>query len=209
MNKQDVTGAFLRNMLNPVLRQFECAATIVHHTPKPRVGADRRSYAGNEFSYSGSGSAELANWPRAIIALNEIADGKYELRVPKRGWRLRWTTDDGERVTLKTIAHAREPGMICWREVASESREEQTAESVVAKILAKVPPGSRVRKSDAKLWGKDIGCSRDALRNGIEAAIVAGHLREDDEKQGRTRVTWIVRVNAVATQTKAEDADDF
>jgi hypothetical protein len=110
-------GGFLRNGLSPLLHKFNCAAIIVHHTNKPSSGKEKPDWQAGDFAYLGSGSAEWANYPRAILALRSVGSHKvFELRAAKRGGRLGWKNDTGETVYTKMIAHATEPGVICWRD---------------------------------------------------------------------------------------------
>ena len=121
-NSQVAVGVFLRNQLNPLLREFNCAVVIVHHTNKPPTGREKGEWQAGDFAYLGSGSAEWANWARAVLALRGIGSNVvFELRAGKRGSRLGWQEADGSKSFVRLIAHARDPGVICWREAdASE-----------------------------------------------------------------------------------------
>jgi AAA domain len=121
--QKDVT-AFLRNYLNPLVREFNCAVVIVHHTNKPSSGREKSNWSGNDFAYLGSGSIEWANWARAIVALRGLGSHEvFELRAAKRGARLGWKDADDSTSYAKLIAHAKEPGVICWREVDPDEIE--------------------------------------------------------------------------------------
>jgi hypothetical protein len=115
--QKDVT-AFLRNHLNPLVREFNCGVAIVHHTNKPPTGREKAKWSGSDFAYLGSGSIEWANWARAILALRGLGSHEvFELRAAKRGSRLGWKEADGSTSYAKLIAHAKERDVICWREV--------------------------------------------------------------------------------------------
>jgi hypothetical protein len=119
-SQRDV-GTFLRNHLNPLLHKFDCAAVVVHHTNKPPAGREKPNWQAGDFAYLGSGSAEWANWARAVLVLRSIGSHDvFELRAAKRGGRLGWVNEGGERVYEKYIAHAKEPGAIFWLEVAAD-----------------------------------------------------------------------------------------
>src|SRR5262249_54411961 len=66
-NEQEIVGAFLRNHLNPLLQKHNCSVLIVHHTNKPNAERDGKKKIANEFAYAGTGSAEWANWARAVL----------------------------------------------------------------------------------------------------------------------------------------------
>lgn len=115
--QKDVTP-FLRNYLNPLVREFNCGVVIVHHTNKPPSGREKPKWSGSDFAYLGSGSIEWANWARAILALRGLGSHEvFELCAAKRGSRLGWSEADGSTRYAKLIAHAKERGVICWREV--------------------------------------------------------------------------------------------
>src|SRR5262249_34522367 len=52
------------------------------------------------------------------IAIRAIGSHQvFELRAAKRGSKLGWKEPDGSPCYAKLIAHAKAPGVICWREV--------------------------------------------------------------------------------------------
>ena len=117
VSKQETVSAFLRNGLNPILHEFGCAAVVLHHTNKPTTGTEKRQWQAGDFAYLGAGSADLANWARAVVAIRSLGSNDvFELRAGKRGGRLGWVEDDGQtRRYALAIAHDKRPGVICWR----------------------------------------------------------------------------------------------
>lgn len=114
---QEHVTPFLRNMLNPLIREAQCGLVALHHANKPPTGKEKSSWAGSDLAYVGSGSIEWANWARAILAMRCLGSyDVYELIAAKRGARLGWLNDDGSRSFKREIAHWKEPGVICWRE---------------------------------------------------------------------------------------------
>src|SRR4029077_2390239 len=84
-NAQDVVGIFLRNLLNPLLQEYNCSAVVVHHTAKPTGAKNGAQSVATDYAYLGAGSAEWANWPRAVLVLKAKDQlGVRELRVGKR-----------------------------------------------------------------------------------------------------------------------------
>jgi hypothetical protein len=119
-NSQRDVGTFLRNNLNPLLREFGCGVAVVHHTNKPPSGKEKPEWSGSDFAYLGTGSAEWANWSRAGLAIRATGQqGVFELRAGKRGSRLGWKDDDGNVSFARFIGHSTQPGAICWREIAA------------------------------------------------------------------------------------------
>ena len=118
---QEVVGPFLRNGLGPLLDKYECAAIIVSHTNKPASGKEKPTWQAGDFAYLGTGSAEWANWPRAVLGIRSVGSHEvFQLEAGKRGSRLGWRDATGDPVYSRSIAHAREPGRIYWREAEDE-----------------------------------------------------------------------------------------
>ena len=191
VNSQKDVGAFLRNQLNPLLREFNCGAVVVHHTNKPANGREKPDWSGSDFSYLGSGSAEWANWARAILAVRGLGSHSvYELRAAKRGSRLGWREADGETKTLyKLIAHANEPGVICWRESdQSEIPEAKPGKRVKTKadVLVHVPPDKPMGKEVLRSKANNAGIALNKINPLIAELIDDGKLFEWREKRKGT-----------------------
>lgn len=117
VKEQKVVGEFLRVYLNPLLFSHLCAANLLHHTNKPMGGKDKPNWRNGEMAYLGSGSAEWANWARAILSIqDEGTHGIYRLHAAKRGARLGWKDAEDQPEYEKVICHSREKGIICWHE---------------------------------------------------------------------------------------------
>lgn len=99
---------------------------------------------GSDFAYLGNGSIEWANWARAILVLRSMGeDGVHELRVAKRGGRLRWKDETGEKCYTRYFAHTKEPDMIFWQdaeppEKSKQGRPVKHKDDAIIKLL---PPG--------------------------------------------------------------------
>ena len=191
-NSQKDVGGFLRNMLNPLLHQFDCGCVVVHHTNKPPTGKEKPDWQAGDFAYLGGGSAEWANWARAVIVLRSVGSHSvFELRAAKRGPRLRWREPDGSTPCFtKMIAHATEPGVICWREAeAEEVPAERNAIRRVTKedLLAHVPLGRPIAKEALRSKANSAGISLNKVNGLVEELIEADLLHEWQVKRGGTR----------------------
>lgn len=183
-SQRDV-GAFLRNGLNPLLRQHRCGGIVVHHTNKPPSGQEKSEWKAGDFAYLGSGSAEWANWARAVLGIRaKGSHDQFELVAGKRGGRLRWHDAAGAPVYARPIAHHREPGVICWlegtntasAEPASGARHTPTLDeflTIFPKTITQGRPESAVLTTDqikaaflARGWDKN---AYKALRDDAEA----------------------------------------
>lgn len=123
MSQADV-GGFLRNGLQPLLQLYQCGAVIIHHTNK-------RKTKGNDLSgaYQGAGSAEWANWARAVLILEPLENSRilFQLQAEKRGPRLDWKEPDGTTRYKMMIAHSNRGNEIFWREPNQKELNEAAA----------------------------------------------------------------------------------
>jgi AAA domain len=116
VSDQEKMSLFLRNLINPLIQEFQCGIIIGHHTNKPPSGDQKADWSVSETAYMGSGTGELANWPRAILSIRALkAHGVFELVAGKRGSRLRWKDAEGKTTCRRNIAHSTD-GLIYWRE---------------------------------------------------------------------------------------------
>jgi hypothetical protein len=112
ISKQEVVGQFCRNWLNPVLAGSSVAFLGVHHSGKPpkdvipNKKGKRPIKSMSEWAYHGIGSSELTNWARAIMVLNPLPDGTYELLLAKRGKRAEATHPDGTPTNTILLRHS-------------------------------------------------------------------------------------------------------
>ena len=185
-NSQEVVGAFLRTGLNPLLQEFNCAAVVVHHTNKPPKKNEGNAWSSSDSAYLGAGSAEWANWSRAVLALKSTpAPGIFELCAGKRGGRLNWRApDETTRVYSKFIAHAKGDGEIYWRP-ATEAEVESTraggktvGTSELGKVLMAIPAIGSVEKIKLIEACSHRGIGRDRVIRRIKELITDGKVHE-------------------------------
>lgn len=89
-NAEDV-GDFLREQLQEFLRRKNAAGIVIHHVPKPPRSGTGRTRAIETTMYSGHGSAEWANAPRASITIERtLASYVFEFNIGKRGAHSGW-----------------------------------------------------------------------------------------------------------------------
>jgi hypothetical protein len=85
VNDAEDVGKFLRSGLAPFLDYMGAAGIVVHHTSK-LIHRDTSKWSANTFMYSGHGSAEWTNCPRAVLLIEPTNDPKvWEFRASKRG----------------------------------------------------------------------------------------------------------------------------
>ena len=118
---QEQASHFLRHIIQPVLTETGVILFSIHHTTKPKPKAEQTGATSGDLSYLGAGSAELANWHRAVMVLQKDtpAEGQPEqphftLRLAKRGGRAGLKDINGDFTTSIPLRHAKEPGVIRW-----------------------------------------------------------------------------------------------
>ena len=189
-SQRDVSP-FLRNMLNPVIHKHNVGFLLIHHANKPPQGEQKGGWQAGDFAYLGAGSAEFANWARAVIALRSIgSDTVFQLMLAKRGRRARWKDESGQPTTARHIAYHREPGVICWREVSMAEKEalvgagKPTVQDVVDAL-----DGRDVWQADLLPdLQKLTGLKDRAMYTLIKKAVDAGVVRVVREGQNNARL---------------------
>jgi RecA-family ATPase len=87
-------GDFLREQLQEFLRRKNAAGIVIHHVPKPPRSGTGRTRAIETTMYSGHGSAEWANAPRASITIERtMASYVFEFNIGKRGAYSGWAAN--------------------------------------------------------------------------------------------------------------------
>lgn len=165
VTRQDVVSVFVRSGLQPAIAEADCGLILVHHPPKPR--RDKGEAKAGDDAYFGAGSADLANWARAVVVLKPTTHhGIYTLRLAKRGQRAGWVEADGQTPCFeRTIAHGK-GGLIYWRDAEQGEQFRATAsDSANGDLLAFVPLTGSILKSAwlEKAKAKNVGEKR-ALR---------------------------------------------
>ncbi len=184
-NEQETVGGFLRNKLNPLLQQYNCAVLIVHHTNKPNAKGDDSKKLANDYAYLGTGSAEWANWARAVLILSAKDDnGLRELRIGKR-FRLGWKDADLMPCATRLLSQSSEGNGLFYTELSAV----ETMLSSVSKVspLRKVlcsdvlpNPGEEVEKNTllALIIERKL-CGRDKARQDVIPMLIhKGFLKE-------------------------------
>ena len=123
----ELTADFLRNHLNPLLAEFQCACIIVHHTPKVTF-RDTKEWKASDWMYAGAGAADITNWCRAALIIDPTTNPRvFRFIAAKRASRIGWEDEmTGEREYIRHFAHD-DNGSIYWRE-ADEKEVEKAKE---------------------------------------------------------------------------------
>jgi hypothetical protein len=193
-NEQETVGRFLRNGLNPLLQKYKCGALIVHHTNKPNAKGDDSKKLANDYAYAGTGSAEWANWARAVVILSAKDDyGVRELRIGKR-FRLGWKDADLMETKIRLLRQSSEGNGLFYTELSAleaivfaPSKVSPLRKVLGSDVLPK--PGEEVEKNlliaraaQAKICGRDR-----MLREVIPLLIDKGYLKEKEVPRSGAR----------------------
>lgn len=127
---------FIDRILLPLCKSVNCGALVSHHMGRNEVlrlqdgGSSRLSDL-----YAGAGGMFVADSARATLLLVPSEQvGSYTLRAAKRGGRIGWRDDAGEKVYEKHLAWAE--GHIGWREMDARSVMAAQSEQKRKKQLA-------------------------------------------------------------------------
>jgi hypothetical protein len=114
----------------------------------------------------------------------------FELRAAKRGGRLGWREADGvTKAFSQLIAHAEEPGVICWREAnASELPEPNKVKRICTKadVLVHVTPDKAISKDALRGKANAAGIALNKINPMIAELVEDGSLYEWREKRKGT-----------------------
>lgn len=206
-SQRDVSP-FLRNMLNPVIHRHNVGFVLVHHVNKPPQGEQKSQWQAGDFAYLGSGSAEFANWARAVIAIRSIgSDAVFELLLAKRGRRAGWLDAMARPTNSRYIAYHREPGVICWRdaEEAEVAPYLPAEKSVTVQVIVDlIGAGANTKASLVAALKKDHGLQKTKAYKLIDQAITAGAIRTTGPANKQT----LNLTGRIEPRRSVEDVDD-
>ncbi len=174
-------GKFLRQQLNPLLSAHRCGCLLIHHTPKP--SRDRGAVNTSGSAYAGLGSAEWANWARAVLTLEGLGDGRFKLHAPKRGGRLGWKDGEGKTSFFKVLEHSTNRGGFAWEEVmgpgpAGDDVATKPSKLGVSELVELVPSSDCISKASLVVRMKGAGFAEKWGRDVLAAALSEGRLFE-------------------------------
>jgi hypothetical protein len=214
-NEQDVVGGFLRNQLNPLLQKHNCGVLIVHHTNKPNAERDGRKKLANDFAYAGTGSAEWANWARAVLVLSaKNDDGVRTLQIGKR-FRLKWLDWEKKPVNKKYLKQSAPGQGLFYSELTAE--ESLTLSSKIPPLVKvlRTPrilpdPGGEISKEllVARITENKI-CGRDrATKEVIPCLVDEGYLEKKEvPRHGARPEIHYVRTEQIPGRTSLKQAN--
>jgi len=186
-SQQKDVSLFLRNILNPILTEYQAALLLIHHANKPqKTDGKGPGWQGSDFAYLGAGAAEWANWARAVIAIETLGkcENVFRMRLAKRGKRVGWTDQaTGKPNTVRYIAHAKEAGRIAWRwadadEIPAERVHKTKADDFAAEdhlhLIIPALAGGYLKAGELSLVLQNKGLTKTQAEKLIQAAQEKG-----------------------------------
>jgi hypothetical protein len=169
---QEKVSGFLRNGLNPILQKYNCGLVLVHHTNKPQKGNDKADFRAGDFAYFGTGTNELANWARAVIAIRNIGEhDAFEMILGKRGQRA-GLKDEWQQPIYSVFIHHSKTG-ICW--TTGEAPKGKKTFSKLD-VLNLVPFTGSISKAKFDNDATDAGLPQKRMRGWIAELVEDGSL---------------------------------
>ena len=111
---EEANSLFLRAHFQGLLNRHNCAALIVHHTPKTNFRQKTERWSTMDWMYSGAGAAVLTNWARAILAMDPMGESHvFKFIAAKRGQRIGWDQ------SINYFRHDERPGVLLWTKASA------------------------------------------------------------------------------------------
>lgn len=193
---------WLRAGLMPILQDHQCAALVLHHTPK----LSKDSWNLMDDTYSAIGGGEVANIPRSILTLKPTpAGGLFVLTVSKRqtcGWR----DGNGKFVTSYFMKRSGNPERPAWIPVPYDEAEDLIASGVSAgssgrssrkvtdsQVVEALQVGPTQRQALIDRLMKNCRCSDKPAKNAIRDALLGRLILATSEPSGRggNPIQWL------------------
>lgn len=156
-------GGILYQVIDPILKRHNVGFLGVHHTPKTN-NRDTSGYGRHDWQYLAAGDARVANWPRAMMQIEEAKYPVYKFHVTKRGQRTGWTWDQKPTNELH-FRHC--DGMVRWADAMPEEIATANNSKDYTQILEILPPQS------------ESGISRERMQQLAKSRLNAGKSRAD------------------------------
>jgi len=189
VSDQERMSQFLRNWLNPILQAHGCGLILVHHTNKPASGTEKPKWQAGDFAYLGSGTAEIANWARAVIGIRSIGSHKvFEIVLGKRGRRAGPVNTDGEPIYTFYAKHAATG--ICWEPVDEDealTSPGKKSAATVEDVYRLIPMDDAISQPKLFNAAELAGIGEKVLRNRLAQLTEDGRVFQWRKKRPGTR----------------------
>jgi RecA-family ATPase len=174
LSKQEVASHFLRNLIQPILKDTGCIIVFTHHEGKPKPKEVTEGQTISDMAYSGLGSSELVNWARAIINVRRESKDYpiFSFNLTKRGKLAGMRTQDGKPTLSLKLRHAE--GKVLWEVAPLSSKFELLKVGEQYAHFATKP--STGRGAILKELEQDYGLNKDQAESVLKAMVTNGIL---------------------------------
>jgi hypothetical protein len=184
-----------------MLREFQCAAIVCHHTPKPHRDTDQ--WKASDWMYAGAGNADITNWARAALVIDTTYHPSvFKFIAAKRTSRIGWKDEDGQTELARHFCHAG-GGAIFWRpadqgdlnkaaDAAAQARKRnkpaRNPEGLLKRVKELVPVAGRIRKDLLLHQAQvELGIGMNKARSLVALLLANEEIFEVKMKRHRTR----------------------
>lgn len=188
VSDQGMMSKFLRLGLQKLAQDTGVCNMVVHHTNKPRAQQPGGPAIGED-AYSGSGTAEISNWARAVIRIKKLQGGDFELVAAKRGSRAGLVDSAGKPADSVFIKHAPRPD-IYWQlsiepeNVKANAEKQDSIECFNKMISGQLYSRTELRALCASTLGVTDSFIRDPNRRAGRIFQLVQNMATDSTKMG-------------------------
>jgi RecA-family ATPase len=174
LSKQEVASHFLRNCIQPILKDTGCIIVFTHHEGKPKPKEVTEGQTISDMAYSGLGSSELVNWARAIINVRRESKDYpiFSFNLTKRGKLAGMRLPDGKPTLSIKLRHAE--GKVLWEVVPPTAKFELLKVGQQYAHFASKP--STARAAIIKELEQDYSLDRTQAEAVLKAMVTNGIL---------------------------------
>jgi RecA-family ATPase len=201
---QEDVSEFLRQILAPSLERHGCAVILVHHMVKPPREPQGKGFKRptSQSAYDGAGSAELANWPRAVLSISATnTPGKFQLTAGKRGKRLGWKDQSDSPVDQIYIKHSLDKTFWEPADPAPTLFKVERPAATAEDVLAFVPMTGSIAKNELKKKYRSVNIGRDVWNSLIKQLVVEGRLFESKRPRKGTNAEKFISRERLPAET--------
>jgi RecA-family ATPase len=202
---EQLANKFLREGLTPLLTKRDCAAVIMHHTPKTQYSRSD-DFTTSDFMYRGMGCATMTNWARAYLVFEPVPDNDSVFRfvAAKRGKRIGWGS------FVRYYKHS-DNGDLRWIRVSTEETEKLEAAKKAGshrkvidldKVFAMIPVAGEIERDlvvreimDKFQVGKDRALDEIRLLEAQERVKSEQHYRDNSPNKGGRKPYFLSRID--------------
>jgi len=194
---------WLRAGLMPVLQTNDCAALVIHHTPK----LSKDSWDTIDDTYSAIGGGEIANIPRSVLTLKPTpSDGLFVVTVSKRQT-TGWKDGDGKFTASYFVRRSGDPERPAWLPVDHEEAQDMIGacrpsrgaaagsgrKATTEHVVEALSTGAMQQVALVDWLRKNCQCSDRPAKDAIRDAALARRIVETFEKnpRGGHAVKWL------------------